>query len=173
MAVIALLGMAAYTGLPIAALPQVDLPTIQVSASLPGGSPDIMATSVATPLERQLALIPGLTEMTSSSSLGNASITLQFDLNRSIDAAAQDVQAAINAAASQLPKNLPSPPTYEKANPADFLIMSLAVYSDRMPLSQADVYADSYIAQQLSRVPGVGVVDLHGEQKPAVRVQVD
>ncbi|MDB5301043.1 MAG: acriflavin resistance protein [Phycisphaerales bacterium] len=173
MAVIALLGMAAYTGLPIAALPQVDLPTIQVSASLPGGSPEIMATSVATPLERQLALIPGLTEMTSSSSLGNASITLQFDLNRSIDAAAQDVQAAINAAASQLPKNLPSPPTYEKANPADFLIMSLAVYSDRMPLSQADVYADSYIAQQLSRVPGVGVVDLHGEQKPAVRVQVD
>ncbi len=132
-----------------------------------------MATSVAAPLERQFALISGVTELSSTSALGNSSITIQFDLNRNIDAAAQDVQAAINAAAGLLPKNLPNPPTYEKANPADFQIMSLAVTSNTLPLSELNVYADSYIAQRLSRVRGVGLIDLHGEQKPAVRVQID
>ena len=168
-----LVGLAAYSSLPIAALPQIDIPTIHVSASLPGASADTMATTVTTPLERQLALISGVTEMTSTSSLGDSSITLQFDLNRNIDAAAQDVQAAMNAASGQLPKNMPSPPSYEKANPADFQIMNLAVSSDKMPLSEMDIYADSYIAQQLSRIPGGGLVELHGEQKPAVRVQID
>ena len=173
MLLVLIVGGAAYLLLPIAALPQVDLPTIQVSAALPGAAAEVMASSVTTPLERELALISGVTEMTSTSSLGNTSITVQFDLSRNADAAAQDVQAALNAAAGNLPKNLPHPPTYEKANPADFQIMSLAVTSDVMPLSEVDRYADSYIAQQLSRVPGVGLVDLHGEQKPAVRVQVD
>jgi multidrug efflux pump len=168
-----MLGLTAYTLLPIAALPQVDLPTIQISAALPGAAPEVMASTVTSPLERQLALISGVTEMTSTSSLGNSSITVQFDLSRNIDSAAQDVQAALNAAAGNLPKNLPHPPTYEKANPADFQIMSLAVTSDLLPLREVDRYADSYIAQQLSRVPGVGLVDLHGEQKPAVRVQID
>jgi multidrug efflux pump subunit AcrB len=173
MVLVLIVGSAAYLLLPIAALPQVDLPTIQVSAALPGAAAEVMASSVTTPLERELALISGVTEMTSTSSLGNSSITVQFDLSRNIDAAAQDVQAALNASAGNLPKNLPHPPTYEKANPADFQIMSLAVTSDVMPLSEVDRYADSYIAQQLSRVPGVGLVDLHGEQKPAVRVQID
>jgi hydrophobe/amphiphile efflux-1 (HAE1) family protein len=173
MLLVLMLGVAAYALLPIAALPQVDLPTIQISAALPGAAPDVMATTVTSPLERQLALISGLSEMTSTSSLGNTSITVQFDLSRNIDAAAQDVQAALNAAAGNLPRNLPHPPTYEKANPADFQIMSLAATSDLLPLREVDRYADSYIAQQLSRVPGVGLVDLHGEQKPAVRVQID
>src|ERR1035437_607950 len=132
-----------------------------------------MATSVTTPLERQLALIPGVTDMTSSSIQGSTSITVQFDLSRSIDAAAQDVQAAINSASGLLPRTLPSPPSWEKANPADFQIMSIAVTSDVLPLQQVDVYADTYIAQQLSRIKGVGLIDLHGEQKPAIRVQVD
>src|SRR5450755_3396321 len=168
-----LFGVAGYALMPLAALPQVELPTIGISAELPGASSEVMATSVTTPLERQLALISGISEMTSTSSQGSTSITVQFDLSRGIDAAAQDVQAAINAAGGSLPKTLPSPPSYEKANPADFQIMSIAVTSDVLPLAQVNVYADSYIAQQLSRVKGVGLVDLHGEQKPAVRVQID
>ncbi|NML46713.1 MMPL family transporter [Ramlibacter sp. G-1-2-2] len=170
---ILLAGAAGYALLPLAALPQVELPTIQVSAALPGASAEIMATSVATPLERQFTLIQGMTEMSSSSATGATSITLQFDPSRSIDAAAQDVQSAIAAAAPMLPKTLPSPPSWEKANPADFQIMSIAVSSDALPLPELDRYADTYIAQQLSRIPGVGLIDLHGEQKPAVRVQVD
>ena len=173
MLLVALFGVAGYGLMPLAALPQVELPTIAVSAELPGASAEVMATSVATPLERQLALISGVSEMTSTSSLGSTSITVQFDLSRNIDGAAQDVQAAINAAAGLLPRTLPSPPSYEKANPADFQIMSIAVTSDQLPLSEVNVYADSYIAQQLSRVKGVGLVDLHGEQKPAIRVQLD
>jgi len=168
-----LFGVAGFALMPLAALPQAELPTIGVSAELPGASAEVMATSVATPLERQIALIAGVSEMTSTSSQGSTSITVQFDLTRNIDAAAQDVQAAINAAGGLLPKTLPSPPSYEKANPADFQIMSIAVTSDVLPLSEVDVYADSYIAQQLSRVKGVGLVDLHGEQKPAIRVQLD
>ena len=173
MAVLVLVGVVGYALMPLAALPQVDLPTISVSADLPGASPDVMARAVATPLERQLALIPGVTEMTSTSAQGSMSIAVQFDLSRNIDAAAQDVQAAINSAIGLLPPTLPNPPTWEKANPADFQIMSLAVSSDALPLQKVDVYADTYIAQQLSRVPGVGLIDLHGEQKPAIRVQVD
>jgi multidrug efflux pump len=173
MLLMVLLGVAGYLLMPIAALPQIELPTIQISADLPGASAEVMATSVAAPLERQLALISGVTELSSTSALGNSSITIQFDLNRGIDAAAQDVQAAINAAAGLLPRNLPNPPTYEKANPADFQIMSLAVTSKTLPLSELNVYADTYIAQRLSRVRGVGLIDLHGEQKPAVRVQID
>jgi multidrug efflux pump len=173
MLTVLLFGLAGYVLMPLAALPSVDLPTINVSAELPGASAEVMATSVATPLERQLALIPGITEMTSSSAQGVTSIVVQFDLGRSIDAAAQDVQAAINSATGLLPRTLPNPPTWEKANPADFQIMSIAVTSDVLPLQQVDVYADTYIAQQLSRVSGVGLIDLHGEQKPAIRVQVD
>ena len=173
MAALFLMGLTAFSLLPIAALPQVDIPTINVFAGLPGASAQTMATTVTAPLERQLALISGVTEMTSSSSEGDSSITLQFDIERSIDAAAQDVVAALNAANGQLPASLPSPPGYEKANPADFLIMSLEVSSDGMPISQVDLYADTYMAQQLSRIRGVGLIDLHGEQKPAVRVQVD
>jgi multidrug efflux pump len=173
MLLLALFGVAGYALMPLAALPQVELPTINVSAELPGASADVMATSVATPLERQLALISGISEMTSSSSQGSTSITVQFDLDRNIDAAAQDVQAAINAASGLLPRTLPNPPSYEKANPADFQIMSIAVTSKLLPLQEVNVYADSYIAQQLSRVKGVGLVDLHGEQKPAIRVQLD
>jgi len=141
-----------YLLMPIAALPQVELPTIQVSADLPGASAEVMATSVAAPLERQLALISNVTELSSTSAQGSTSITIQFDLSRNIDAAAQDVQAAINAAAGLLPKSLPNPPTYEKANPADFQIMSLAVTSKTLPLAQLNIYADTYIAQRLSRI---------------------
>jgi len=173
MLILMLFGIAGYVLMPLAALPQVELPTINVSADLPGASPEVMATSVATPLERQLALIPGVTEMTSSSAQGSTSITVQFDLSRNIDAAAQDVQAAITSASGLLPHTMPSPPSVEKANPADFQIMSIAVTSDVLPLQQVNVYADSYIAQQLSRISGVGLIDLHGEQKPAIRVQVD
>jgi multidrug efflux pump len=173
MVLLLLCGIAGYSLMPLAALPQVELPTIQISADLPGASPEVMATSVATPLERQLALIAGVVDLTSSSAQGSTGITVQFDLGRSIDAAAQDVQAAIASAGGLLPKILPSPPFWEKANPADFQIMSIAVTSDVLPLPQVDFYADSYIAQQLSRIKGVGLIDLHGEQKPAVRVQVD
>jgi len=173
MFMILLAGIAGYALMPLAALPQVELPTIQVSADLPGASPQVMASSVATPLERQLALIPGVTDLTSSSTQGSTSVVVQFDLSRSIDAAAQDVQAAIASASGLLPKTLPAPPSWEKANPADFQILSIAVTSDELPLHQVDFYADTYIAQQLSRIKGVGLIDLHGEQKPAVRVQID
>ena len=173
MAAIALVGIIAYPLLPRAPLPQVDFPTISVSATLPGASPETMASSVATPLERQFAQIPGLTELTSSSGLGTTSITLQFDLNRNIDAAGQDVLAAINAASGQLPKNLPTPPTYRKINPSDSPVLLLAVTSETLPITVIDDYADTIVAQQLSQISGVGQVLIMGEQKPSVRVQVD
>ncbi len=173
MLLLLLLGAAAYFRLPIAALPQMDIPTIQVSASLPGASPEVMSSTVTSPLERQLSLIAGVTELTSTSSLGSSNITLQFDLTRNIDAAAQDVSAALNAASGLLPSTLPHPPSYEKSNPADFQIMTLAVRSPSMPLHEMDYYADAYIARQLSRIPGVGLIDLHGEQAPAVRVELN
>jgi hydrophobic/amphiphilic exporter-1 (mainly G- bacteria), HAE1 family len=173
MAGILLIGMVAWPLLPVAALPQVDFPTISVSASLPGASPETMASSVATPLEYQFAQIPGLTEMTSSSVLGGANITLQFGLDRDIDAAAQDIQSAIDAAGGQLPKNLPAPPTYRKVNPADSPILLLGVHSDVLPLTAVDDYAETVIAQQISQIPGVGQVSLGGQQKPSVRVQID
>jgi hydrophobe/amphiphile efflux-1 (HAE1) family protein len=167
------IGLTAYILLPIAGVPQVDLPTIQVTAHLPGASAETMATSVAAPLERQLALISGVTSLSSTSSLDQTSITVEFDLGRSVDGAAQDVQTAINAAGGQLPKNLPDPPTYEKINPADALLMSIAVTSSDLPISKVDDYVENYAALQISRIKGVGLVDFHGEQKPAVRVQVD
>ncbi|OAF17812.1 multidrug efflux RND transporter permease subunit [Bradyrhizobium neotropicale] len=173
MAGILFVGLVAYPLLPVAPLPQVDFPTIQVSASLPGGSPETMASSVAQPLERQLAQIPGITQMTSTSSLGSASITIQFDLNRLIDAAANDVQAAINAASGQLPKNLPSPPTYRKVNPADSPIMILSATSDTLPLTTVSDRTDAQLAQQISQLPGVAQVFVGGQQKPSVRIQVD
>ncbi len=166
-------GVVAFPQLPVAPLPQVDFPTIQISASLPGADPQTMASSVTTPLERQFSQIPGVTQMTSTSVLGGASITLQFDLERNIDAAALDVQAAINAASGQLPKTLPNSPTYRKVNPADSPIMILGVTSETLPLTVVDDYADTVLAQQISRIEGVGQVSIGGEQKPSVRVQID
>ncbi|NTZ06110.1 efflux RND transporter permease subunit [Burkholderia metallica] len=168
-----LVGLVAYFMLPVAPLPQVDFPTIQVVAKLPGASADTMATSVATPLERQLSNISGITQMTSSSSLGTTSIAIQFDLSRDINSAAQDVQTAINAAGGTLPKNLPNPPTYEKVNPADFTLLSLALTSPSLTLTQLDGYAENFLAQQISQMPGVGLVDFHGQQRPSVRIRVD
>lgn len=168
-----LIGLVAFPNLSIAPLPQVEFPTIQVSASLPGASPETMASSVATPLENQLSRIPGITQMTSSSGLGNVSVTIQFDLGINIDAAAQEVQSAINAAAGQLPTNLPSPPNYRKVNPADSPIIILGLTSDVLPLTEVSDYGNNVIAQQLSQIKGVAQVDIMGERKPAVRVQVD
>jgi hydrophobe/amphiphile efflux-1 (HAE1) family protein len=173
MAGLALIGIAAWPFLPVAPLPQVDFPTILVSAQLPGASPEIMASSVAQPLETQFSQIPGMAQMTSSSVLGTTQITMQFDLDRNIDAAAQDVQSAIDAAAGYLPKNLPTPPSYRKVNPADSAVLILAVHSDVLPITQVDDYAETVIAQQLSQLPGIAQVNVGGQQKPAVRIQVD
>jgi multidrug efflux pump len=167
------IGLNAYFALPVAPLPQVDFPTISVGAHLPGASAETMATSVATPLERSLANVSGVTEMTSSSSLGSTRIVLQFDLNRSIDGAAQDVQTAINAASGLLPKNLPNPPTYYKTNPADYTVLELALTSETLPLTEVDRYAEDFLAQQISEIRGVGEVNFHGEQRPAVRIRLD
>ena len=168
-----LAGIIAYRQLPVAPLPQVEFPVIQVQAVLPGASPETMASAVATPLERQFGRIAGVTEMTSTSLLGASTVVLQFDLNRNIDAAARDVQAAINAARSQLPPNLPNNPTYRKVNPADAPIMILALTSDTFPVGKLYDAADSILAQKLSQVDGVGQVFVGGGAKPAVRVQVD
>lgn len=168
-----LLGIVAYFQLPIAPLPQVDLPTIQVTAKLSGASAETMATSVATPLERAFASVQQVTSMTSSSSLGVTQITLQFDLSRNIDAAAQDVQTAINTASGKLPKDMTNPPTFKKVNPAEQTFLSIALTSKTRPLAELDTYVDNYIAQQLSEIPGVGMIDFHGEQRPAVRVRID
>jgi len=173
MAGILFVGVVAYPLLPVAPLPQVDFPTIQVSASLPGASPATMASSVAQPLERQFAQIPGISQMTSTSSLGSTAITIQFDLNRSIDTATNDVLGGINAAGGQLPKNLPSPPTYRKVNPADSPILLLSVTSDSLPLTEVDDYADTQMAQQISQISGVAQVTIGGQQKPAIRIQID
>src|SRR5208337_3851595 len=173
MIAVTLLGLVCVPQLPIAPLPQIDFPTLSVSATLPGADPVTVASSLTSPLERQFSQISGLTELTSTSTLGASSITLQFDLDRSFDGAAKDVQAAINAAAGSLPKTLPTPPTYRKSNPADFPILVLSVTSDTLPLSVIDDYADNILAQQLSRILGVGQVMIQGERKPSVRVQVD
>jgi len=173
MAGILFVGLVAYPLLPVAPLPQVDFPTIQVSASLPGGSPETMAASVAQPLERQLAQIPGIAQMTSTSSLGSTAVTIQFDLNRNIDGAANDVQGAINAASGQLPKSLPSPPTYRKVNPADSPILLLSASSDTLPLIKVSDAVDAQLGQQISQISGVAQVFIGGQQKPAIRIQVD
>src|SRR6185437_4409217 len=153
MAAILLVGIAAFPLLPVAPLPNVDFPTIQVTGKLPGASPDTIAATVAQPLERQFAEIPGVSQMTSTSVLGETQIVVQFDLNRNIDAAAQDIQAAINAASGQLPASLPSPPSYRKVNPSDSPILILAVQSDAMPLIEVDDYADNILSQQISQIP--------------------
>jgi HAE1 family hydrophobic/amphiphilic exporter-1 len=173
MAGILFVGVVAYPLLPVAPLPQVDFPTIQVSATLPGGSPETMASSVAQPLERQLAQIPGVAQMTSTSSLGSTAVTIQFDLNRNIDGAANDIQGAINAASGQLPKNLPSPPTYRKVNPADSPVLLLSATSDTLPLIQVSDGVDAQLGQQISQISGVAQVFIGGQQKPAIRVQID
>jgi HAE1 family hydrophobic/amphiphilic exporter-1 len=173
MAGILFVGLVAYPLLPVAPLPQVDFPTIQVTATLPGASPETMASSVAQPLERQFAQIPGIAQMTSTSYLGTAAVTIQFDLNRNIDGAANDVQGAINAASGQLPKNLPSPPTYRKVNPADSPILLLSATSDTLPLTAVSDAVDAQLAQQISQISGVAQVVIGGQQKPSIRVQID
>ena len=173
MAGVLLVGIVAFPLLPVAPLPQIDFPTIQVTTQLPGANPETMASAVATPLENQFGAIPGVTQMTSTSTLGTTQITLQFDLDRNIDAAAQDVQAAIDAAGGKLPHNLPAPPNYKKVNPADSPILILAVHSDELPITQVDDIAENQIAQQVSRIAGISQVNIGGQQKPAVRVQVD
>ena len=170
---ILLAGGASYFFLPVAPLPKVDFPTITVGAGLPGASPETMASSVATPLERSFGRIAGVTEMTSSSQLGSTGITLQLDLDRDIDAAARDVQAAINAAAGQLPTSLPSLPRYRETNPTDSPIMVLSLTSDSIPLSQLYDISDSIIVQKISKVAGVGQVNIAGGSKPAVRVDLN
>ncbi|MEN3813197.1 efflux RND transporter permease subunit, partial [Chromobacterium piscinae] len=170
---ILLAGAIAFKLLPVSPLPQVDFPTISVSAKLPGASPETMAATVATPLERALGRIAGITEMTSTSSLGSSNITLQFDLDRDINGAARDVQAAINAARSLLPTGMPSNPTYRKVNPADAPIMIMALTSDSLTRGQMYDAADSILGQKLSQVDGIGNVIIGGGAQPAVRVEMN
>ncbi|MGE0748317.1 MAG: efflux RND transporter permease subunit, partial [Rhodospirillales bacterium] len=166
-------GLAGYRLLPVAALPRVDFPTIVVSASLPGASPETMAASVATPLEKQFATIAGITAITSTSSQGTTQITLQFDLGRDIDGAALDVQSAISTAARRLPPEMTDPPSFRKVNPADQPILFLSLNSDSRPLSEVDEYAETLVAQRLSTLAGVAQVQVYGAQKFAVRVLAD
>jgi multidrug efflux pump len=173
MAGLLLVGMVAYSQLPVSALPEVDYPTIQVVTFYPGADPDVMASSVTAPLERQFGQVPGLSQMTSTSSLGSSIVTLQFNLNENIDVEEQQVQAAINAAATYLPRDLPNPPIYSKVNPADSPILTLAVTSDTLPLSKVEDLADTALAQKISQLPGVGLVSISGGQKPAVRIQAN
>jgi HAE1 family hydrophobic/amphiphilic exporter-1 len=173
MAALVFLGVSAFPFLPVAPLPQVDFPTIQVTATLAGASPETMASSVATPLERQIGQIAGVTQMTSFSALGATSITIQFDLDRNINSAAQDVQAAITAAGRTLPQAMTTPPIYRKLNPADAPVLVLAVHSDTLPLTVVSEYADNFLAQRISQVSGVALVSLGGEQRPSIRIQVD
>src|SRR5216684_184470 len=170
---ILLSGLVAFRYLPVAPLPQVDFPTISVGANLPGASPETMASAVATPLERQFGRIAGVTQMTSTSQMGSCNVTLQFDLSRNIDAAARDVQAAINAARGQLPADLPGQPTYRKVNPADAPILLLGLTSSNIPPPQIYDAADSILAQRLSQVEGVGQVSVQGSARPAVRVETN
>src|SRR5438445_641208 len=168
-----LAGFVAYHQLPVSALPQVDYPTIQVLTFYPGASPDVMASSVTAPLERQFGQIPGLNQMTSTSSFGSSIITLQFTLDLNIDVAEQEVQAAINAASQLLPRDLPNPPIYSKINPADSPILTLALTSKSLPLSAVEDLADTTLAQKISQLPGVGLVSISGGQRPAVRIQAN
>jgi HAE1 family hydrophobic/amphiphilic exporter-1 len=162
-----------YRLLPVAALPNVNYPTIQVTAQLPGADPQTMASSVATPLEQQFSQIPGLTQLTSASALGFTQLTVQFDLSRDIDSCATDVLAAINAASPFLPVGIPYPPTIRKVNPADTPIMVLGLTSDSLPLTTVDAYAENILLPKISQISGVGLVGMGGQQKPAIRVQVD
>jgi multidrug efflux pump len=168
-----LIGIVAYRQLPVSALPEVDYPTIQVMTFYPGADPVVMASSVTSPLERQFGQVPGLSQMTSTSSLGSSVITLQFQLDQNIDVAEQEVQAAINAAGTYLPRDLPNPPIYSKVNPADAPILTLALTSATLPLSKVEDLADTQLAQKISQLPGVGLVSISGGQKPAVRIQAN
>ncbi len=170
---IAMFGIVAYRALPVSDMPNVDFPTLSVGASLPGADPATMASSVATPLERQFTGIAGLDSMSSSSSTGSTSITLQFDLNRRIDGAAVDVQTAISAATPLLPPGIPSPPSFRKSNPSDSPIMFLGLTSKTLPLYKLDEYAETLVAQRVSMVSGVAQVSVMGAQKYAVHIQVD
>ncbi len=170
---ILLVGMIAYLFLPLSALPEVDYPTIQVQTLYPGASPDVMTSSVTAPLERQFGQMPGLDQMSSKSSAGASVITLRFSLDLSLDIAEQEVQAAINAAGNLLPADLPAPPIYAKVNPADAPILTLAVMSGTLPLTQVENYAETRLAQKISQVPGVGLVSLSGGERPAVQVRVN
>jgi len=173
MAAVLLVGMVAYRQLPVSALPEVDYPTIQVMTFYPGAAPDVMASSVTAPLERQFGQVPGLNQMTSTSSLGSSVITLQFGLDQNIDVEEQQVQAAINSSGTYLPRDLPNPPIYSKVNPADAPILTLALTSDSLPLSKIEDVAETALAQKISQLPGVGLVSISGGQKPAVRVQAN
>jgi HAE1 family hydrophobic/amphiphilic exporter-1 len=173
MVAILLLGLLGYELLPVEALPNIDSPTIQVTAQLPGADAQTVASTVTTPLERQFGQIPGLTQMTSSSATEYAQITLQFDRSRTVESAAQDVQAAINASAGQLPPTMPNPPTYRETNPADTPVLLLALTSETLPLTKVSDYANSILAQKISQMPGVGLVGIGGAQNPAIRVQVN
>src|ERR1700716_4208377 len=173
MVAIMLSGIVAFRFLPLSALPEVDYPTIQVQTFYPGASPDVMTSSVTAPLEVQLGQMPGLKQMSSVSSGGASVITLQFDLALTLDIAEQEVQAAINAAGNLLPSDLPAPPIYAKVNPADAPVLTLALTSKTMPLTQVQELADTRLAQKISQLPGVGLVSLSGGQRPAVRVQAD
>jgi len=173
MAAILLAGFVAYLQLPVSALPEVDYPTIQVVTFYPGASPAVVASAVTAPLERQFGEVPGLNQMTSTSSDGSSVIVLQFSLNLNIDVAEQEVQESINAAQSYLPADLPTPPIYSKTNPADAPILTLALTSNSIPLSQVEDLADTRFAQKISQLPGVGLVSISGGQKPAVRVRVN
>src|ERR1700693_154008 len=173
MAGILLAGAVAYKQLPVSALPQVDYPTIQVLTFYPGASPSVITSSVTTPLERQFGQLPGLNQMTSISSSGASLITLQFVLDLNIDIAEQQVQAAINSAASFLPPNLPAAPVYSKTNPADTPVLPLALSSDTLPLRKLEDLADTILSQKIAQLPGVGLVSISGGQKPAVRIQAN
>src|SRR5215469_1935442 len=173
MAAILLFGVIGYRALAVSDLPNVDFPTIQVNAQLPGASPETIASSVATPLERQFTTIPGLDSMTSTSVRGSTSVTLQFSLERNLDAAAQDVQSAIAGALRRLPPGMPTPPTFRKVNPADMPILQLALSSPTLPLSVVDDFAETMISQRISMINGVAQVNVYGAQKYAVRAQLD
>ena len=168
-----LVGWVAFMQLPVSALPEVDYPTIQVVTFYPGADPDVMASSVTSPLERQFGQVPGLSQMTSTSSFGSSVITLQFGLDQNIDVEEQQVQAAINSGSTYLPTDLPNPPIYNKVNPADAPILTLALTSDSLPLSKVEDLADTSLAQKISQLPGVGLVSISGGQKPAVRIQAN
>src|SRR5579871_5039479 len=173
MVAILLAGSVAYTQLPVSALPEVDYPIIQVATFYPGASPDVMASSVTAPLERQFGQVPGLQQMTSISSAGSSVITLQFSLSLDIDVAEQEVQQSINASGTFLPADLPVPPVYNKTNPADAPVLTLALTSNEIPLSQVEDLADTHLAPKISQLPGVGLVSISGGQKPAVRIRAN
>src|SRR2546423_6915257 len=168
-----LVGWVAFMQLPVSALPEVDYPTIQVVTFYPGADPEVMASSVTAPLERQFGQVPGLSQMTSTSSFGSSVITLQFGLDQNIDVEEQQVQAAINSAGTYLPQDLPNPPIYNKVNPADAPILTLALTSDTLPLPKVEDLADTALAQKIAQVSGVGLVSISGGQKPAVRIRAN